>query len=87
MKTKLFHVKAYRKKDLIKELGLSSGYMFDKITKPHRERIGERLGQYYYPKQVAIILELVQEYKRAVKLAEEYKKAKARQKTKRKTGR
>ncbi len=41
---KVFHIKAYMKKQLIKELNLSSAYEFDKIVKPHAEKVGERRG-------------------------------------------
>jgi hypothetical protein len=62
---KTFYIKAYRKKDLIKELELVSEYHFEKITKPHQDKIGKRMGHYYNPKQVGIIFELVQAYKKA----------------------
>ncbi len=54
-----FYIKAYLKKQLIEELGLSSRYEFDKITKPYAEKIGKRIGHYYTPNQVRIILDLV----------------------------
>lgn len=60
-----FHIKAYRKKELIEELGVASAYEFDKITKPHAEKIGKRMGHYYTPKQVKIILELVQAHNKS----------------------
>jgi hypothetical protein len=63
-KGKTFHVKAYLKKQLIEELNLTSAYQFDKIVKPHAERIGERMGNYYTPKQVGIIFDMVQAYKK-----------------------
>jgi hypothetical protein len=59
----IFRVKAYMKKQLIEELSLASSYEFDKIVKPHAEKIGKRIGNYYTPKQVGIIFELVQAYK------------------------
>ena len=62
-KEKLFHIKAYMKKQLIEELNLASSYEFDKIVKPHAEKVGERMGNYYTPKQVRIIFDLVQTYK------------------------
>ena len=52
------------KKQLIIELGLASAYKFDKIVKPHAQKIGERMGHYYTPKQVGIIFDLVQTYKK-----------------------
>ncbi|HWY33547.1 MAG TPA: hypothetical protein VNX68_02805 [Nitrosopumilaceae archaeon] len=61
---KAFHVKAYLKKQLIEELNLSSAYEFDKIVKPHAEKVGVRMGNYYTPKQVRIIFDLVQTYKK-----------------------
>ncbi len=64
-KTKVFYVKAYMKKELIQELGLASDYEFKKIVTPHKERIGERIGNYYTPKQVRTIIELVQTYKKS----------------------
>ena len=51
------------KKQLIEELNLASSYEFDKIVKPHAEKVGKRMGNYYTPKQVGIILGLVQAYK------------------------
>ncbi len=62
-KERVFHVKAYMKKQLIVELSLASSYEFDKIVKPHAEKVGKRMGNYYTPKQVGIIFELVQTYK------------------------
>lgn len=62
-KEKVFHIKAYMKKQLIEELSLASAYEFDKIVKPHAEKVGERMGHYYTPKQVRIIFDLVQTYK------------------------
>jgi hypothetical protein len=59
-----FHVKAYKKKELIKVLGIKSAYQFKKITAPHKEEIGKRMGHYYTPKQVRIIFEIVQAYKK-----------------------
>ena len=56
---KSFHIKAYMKKQLIEELNLASSYEFDKIVKPHAEKVGERMGNYYTPKQVRIIFDLV----------------------------
>ena len=50
-KGRMFNVKAYRKKELIDELGVTSSYEFDKIIKPHSEKIGKRMGHYYTPKQ------------------------------------
>jgi len=66
MKTqeKVFQVKAYMKKQLIEELNLSSAYEFDKIVKPHAEKVGERMGHYYTPKQVRIIFDVVQTHKK-----------------------
>lgn len=55
------------KKQLIEELSLASAYEFDKIVKPHAGKIGERIGNYYNPKQVRIIFELVQAYKKIAK--------------------
>ena len=43
-KEKLFHIKAYMKKQLIEELNLASSYEFDKIVKPHAERSGNEWG-------------------------------------------
>ncbi len=54
-----FYIKAYKKKELIEILNLASDYEFDKITKPHAEKIGKRIGHYYTPKQVRIILDLI----------------------------
>jgi hypothetical protein len=65
MKEEIFHIKAYIKKQLIEELSLSSAYEFDKIVKPHAEKIGTKMGNYYTPKQVAVIFELVQSYKKS----------------------
>ena len=62
-KERVFHIKAYMKKQLIEELNLASSYEFDKIVKPHAEKVGKRMGNYYTPKQVGIILGLVQAYK------------------------
>ena len=62
--TKTFRIKAYLKKQLIKELGLTSDYEFKKVITPHKEKIGQRMGHYYTPKQVRIIFELVQAYKK-----------------------
>jgi hypothetical protein len=62
-KEKVFHVKAYMKKQLIEELSLASSYEFDKIVKPHSEKVGKRMGNYYTPKQVRIIFDLVQAHK------------------------
>ena len=59
----VFHIKAYMKKQLIEELSLASSYEFDKIVKPHTEKVGKRMGNYYTPKQVGIIFDLVQAYK------------------------
>jgi hypothetical protein len=56
---KTFHIKAYKKKELIEVLGISSEYEFEKITKPNAEKVGKRIGHYYTPKQVGIILDLV----------------------------
>ena len=64
-KEKTFHIKAYMKKQLIKELGLASAYEFDKIVRPHSEKVGKRVGHYYTPKQVGIILDLVQAHKKS----------------------
>ena len=63
-----FHIQAYNKKQLIKELGLKSDYEFKKIIALHKEKIGVRMGYFYTPKQVRIILELVQEYKKYTKV-------------------
>ncbi len=63
-KENIFHVKAYMKKQLIEVFGLASSYEFDKIVKPHAELVGKRLGNYYSPKQVEIILGLVKSYKK-----------------------
>lgn len=60
---KVFHIKAYMKKQLIEELSIASSYEFDKIVKPHSGKVGERMGNYYTPKQVGIIFDLVQTYK------------------------
>ena len=60
---KSFHIKAYMKKQLIDELNLASSYEFDKIVKPNEEKVGKRMGNYYTPKQVSIIFDLVQIYK------------------------
>lgn len=62
-KERVFHIKAYMKKQLIEELSLASSYEFDKIVKPHSEKVGKRMGNYYTPKQVHIIFDLVQKYK------------------------
>ena len=51
------------KKQLIEEFSLASSYEFDKIVKPHAEKVGERMGNYYTPKQVRIIFDLIQTYK------------------------
>lgn len=59
-----FYIKAYKKKELIEVLNLASAYEFDKIVKPHSEKVGKRLGHYYTPKQVGIILDLVQKSKK-----------------------
>jgi len=64
-KERVFHIKAYMKKQLIEELNLASSYEFDKIVKPHTEKVGKRMGNYYTPKQVGIIFDLVQTYKNA----------------------
>ena len=64
MEKQTFHVKAYNKKQLIKELGITNDYEFKKIVTPHNEKIGNRMGHYYTPKQVRIIFELVQAYKK-----------------------
>jgi len=61
---KSFHIKTYMKKQLIKELSLASSYEFDKIVKPHAEKVGERMGNYYTPKQVRIIFDLIQAHKK-----------------------
>jgi hypothetical protein len=61
---KSFHIKAYMKKQLIEELSLASSYEFDKIVKPHAGKVGERMGNYYTPKQVRIIFDLIQAYKK-----------------------
>ena len=66
-KERVFHIKAYMKKQLIEELSLASSYEFDKIVKPHAEKVGERMGNYYTPKQVRIIFDLVQTYKMQIK--------------------
>ena len=70
---KSFHIKAYMKKQLIEELNLASSYEFDKIVKPHTGKVGERMGNYYTPKQVKIIFDLIQTYKKdkAKKMQEE----------------
>jgi len=60
--SKTFHIKAYKKKELIEALNLSSSYKFDKIIKSHEEEIGKRMGHYYTPKQVGIILDLIQKH-------------------------
>ena len=60
----VFHIKAYNKKQLIRELGLTSDYQLKKIITPHKEKIGDRMGHYYTPKQVRIIFELVQAHKK-----------------------
>ncbi len=60
----IFRVKPYRKKELVKELDLKSDYEFKKIISHHKEKIGKRMGHYYTPKQVRIIFEIVQEYKK-----------------------
>jgi hypothetical protein len=52
------------KKQLIQELDLNSAYEFDKIVKPHAEKVGKRMGNYYTPKQVGIIFDMVQAYKK-----------------------
>jgi hypothetical protein len=67
-KERVFHIKAYMKKQLIEELSLASSYEFDKIVKPHSEKVGERMGNYYTPKQVRIIFDLVQTYKTQSKM-------------------
>jgi hypothetical protein len=64
-KERVFHIKAYMKKQLIEELNLTSTYQFDKIIKPHAEKVGKRMGHYYTPKQVVIIFDLVQTYKKS----------------------
>ncbi len=67
MKTKArrtFYVTSYMKKQLIEKLSLTSSREFDKIIGPHKEKLGQRLGYYYTPKQVRIIFNLVQDYKR-----------------------
>lgn len=64
-KEKVFYIKAYMKKQLIEELNLASAYEFDKIVKPHAEKVGTRMGNYYTPKQVGIIFDLVQTYKKS----------------------
>ena len=56
------------KKQLIEELNLASSYEFDKIVKPHTGKVGERIGNYYTPKQVRIIFDLVQAYKKSQNL-------------------
>jgi hypothetical protein len=61
---KSFYIKAYMKKQLIEELSLASSYEFDKIVKPHAEKVGKRMGNYYTPKQVRIIFDLIQAYKK-----------------------
>ena len=61
---KVFHIKAYMKKQLIEELSLASSYEFDKIVKPHAGKVGVRMGNYYTPKQVRIIFDLIQAYKK-----------------------
>lgn len=61
---KVFHIKASMKKQLIEELSLASSYEFDKIVKPHVEKVGVRMGNYYTPKQVRIIFDLIQAYKK-----------------------
>ncbi len=66
-KERTFHIKAYLKKQLIEELSLASSYEFDKIVKPHAGKVGERMGNYYTPKQVRIIFELVRAYKNRIK--------------------
>lgn len=53
------------KKQLIEELSIASAYEFDKIVKPHAGRGGERMGNYYTPKQVGGIFDLVQTYKKS----------------------
>ena len=68
MKEQIFHVKAYNKKQLIKELDITNDYEFKKIVAPHKEKIGNRMGYYYTPKQVRIIFELVQAYKKSLAL-------------------
>ena len=37
----VFHIKAYMKKQFIEELSLASSYEFDKIVKPHAEKVWE----------------------------------------------
>ena len=61
---KTLHIKAYKKKELIEALNLVSAYEFDKIVKPHTEKVGKRIGHYYTPKQVGIILDLVHKHKK-----------------------
>lgn len=68
-KRKTFYVNSYMKKQLIEKLDLASPKEFDKIITPYRDRIGPRLGYYYTPKQVRIIFELVQDYKKKKKTA------------------
>ena len=65
MEKQTFHVKAYNKKQLIGVLGLTNDYELKKIVTPHKEKIGNRMGHYYTPKQVRIIFELVQMYKKS----------------------
>lgn len=63
-KQKTFYVTFYMKKHLIEKLEISSPKEFDKIVNPHREKLGQRFGYYYTPKQVRIIFDLVQKHKR-----------------------
>lgn len=59
----VFHIKAYMKKLLIEEFNIGSSYEFDKIVKPNAEKVGQRIGNYYTPKQVGIIFDLIQAYR------------------------
>lgn len=55
MSKKEFLIRAYKAKELAAYYGISK-YIFLKKLKPFAEEIGKRIGQYYTPKQVSIIV-------------------------------
>lgn len=50
-----FSIRAYKAKELAAFYGLSK-YIFLKKLKSFEDEIGKRIGQYYTPKQVGIIV-------------------------------
>ncbi|MFZ5554581.1 MAG: hypothetical protein ACOZCO_15785 [Bacteroidota bacterium] len=51
----IFHVKPYKLKELCEAYKMSP-YTFKKHLKAFKDELGKRIGQYYTPKQVSLII-------------------------------